>query len=193
MLSIIGAGWPRTGTTSLRAALEVLGFAPTYHMFEVLRNAEHRALWDEAFAGPQPDWEQIFAGYVAALDWPCSVFWRELRERYPEARVILTRRDPDEWYESMAATVFRAVRETPPSIERLFDGRFEDKAFVLETLAEHEAAVQREVPPDQLLVLELGSGWEPLCAFLGRPVPAQPYPFEFQRADFRVGRIPPRD
>jgi hypothetical protein len=189
MLSIIGAGWPRTGTTSLKQALAQLGIAPCYHMHDYLRDAAHRAMWAQAYADRFRDWDRLFAGYQAALDWPASVFWRELRAHYPEARVILTRRDPDEWYESMASTVFRAAQEPTPSTLRLFDGIVDDKAHVLARLARHEEEVQREVPPAQLLVMELGEGWERLCAFLDLPIPAEPYPFKFKREEFRVGRV----
>lgn len=104
-MKIIGAGLPRTGTSSLKAALERLGFGPTYHMFELLGNPEHAERWRPVFDRESADWERVFAGYDSAVDFPASIYWQELAEAYPDAKVILTVRDPHRWHQSVSGMV----------------------------------------------------------------------------------------
>lgn len=203
-LRVIGAGFGRTGTSSLKAALETLGFGPCDHMGEVFGRPERAALWEEAVAakarGDGFDWERLYAGYAATADWPGAFFWRELADAYPEAKVVLSVRDPERWYDSTSRTIF-ALRHHPEAARRVgeafgdpsglawmprltdlvvwdgtFGGRFADKPHALRVFAEHRAAVEAAIPPDRLLVHEAGDGWEPLCRFLGVPAPAEPYP-----------------
>lgn len=204
-LHVIGAGFGRTGTSSLKIALERLGFGPCDHMAEVFKHSERAALWEEAFAttrrGEAFEWERLFAGYAATADWPAAFFWRELAADYPDAKVVLSIRDPEAWYESMRRTVY-ALRHDSELARRLaqavgapsfadwmprltdqiiwegtFDGRFEDRAHALRVFADHAAAVAAAIPPERLLVFEARDGWEPLCRFLGVPVPAgEAYP-----------------
>jgi len=203
-LRVIGAGFGRTGTSSLQAALERLGFAPCDHMGEVFKHPARAALWEEAVAararGAAFDWERLYAGYQATTDWPGAFFWRDLADAYPEAKVILSVRNPEGWYESMNRTIW-AIRRDPdvgrrvaaslgvhgdlawmPSLvdnivfEGTFRGRFADKSAAMRVFEEHAAAVQATIPPERLLVFEAADGWEPLCRFLGAPMPAKPFP-----------------
>ena len=208
-LEVIGAGFGRTGTLSLRAALERLGVGPCDHMEHTLARPERVARWQEAAArrrdGRPVDWRPLLAGYRAAVDWPAAAFWRELSVAHPRARVILTVRDPARWYASMAATLFPLHRQVEESAwaralldltglanpalrdgyqltqdlvwESTFEGRFADRAHALDVFRAHERAVRAALPPERLLVFDVTQGWEPLCAFLGRPVPAgEPFP-----------------
>src|SRR5207302_832767 len=110
MLEVIGAGFGRTGTMSLKAALDQLGFGPCYHMVEVYANEGHVDAWTRAIDGKPLDAERIFAGYRAAVDWPACAFWKQLMAENPAARVVLTRRDPEAWFTSMTHTIFVALR-----------------------------------------------------------------------------------
>jgi hypothetical protein len=185
-LKIIGAGLGRTGTLSLKLALEQLGFGPCYHMVEVMLHPEATALWINAADG-NPDWEAIFNGYVATVDYPGCGFWRQLADFYPDAKVLLTVRDPEEWFESTQATIF-----SPESVKRLgatpmapffqktawraFGDRIHDRQFMVDHFKRHNEEVQSSVPADRLLVYEVKQGWEPLCRSLNVPVPPTPFP-----------------
>ncbi|MCE2392517.1 MAG: sulfotransferase family protein [Proteobacteria bacterium] len=188
-LRLVGAGFGRTGTLSLKLALETLGVGPCYHMLEVRRNPDHVSLWSRAADGEPVDWDALFAGYAAAVDWPACRFWRELAERYPESRVLLSLRDPEDWYDSVRQTIYRVMKGEVSGIasdhldmvrklvlEQTFGGRFEDRAHAIDVFRRHNQEVQEAVAPGRLLVFEASQGWEPLCAFLGRPVPDEPYP-----------------
>ena len=200
-LSIIGPGFGRTGTLSLKFALEQLGLGPCYHMMEVFGRAEHVAMWTDAANGRPVDWETVFAGFKATVDWPACAFWRELIVRYPQAKVVLTERDPERWYESAYNTIYQAmIRPMPVDdplsqqhramarkivLENTFGGRFEDRAYAITVFQRHNEAVRREVPAARLLVYEVGAGWEPLCRFLGVPVPSEPFPRVNSTEEFR--------
>ena len=106
-LKVIGAGFGRTGTTSLKAALERLGFDRCYHMFEFMEHPEHAKYWDAASKGKPVDWNALFEGYQSTLDWPGCSYYRDLMQRYPEAKVLLTVRDSEKWYQSAQKTIFR--------------------------------------------------------------------------------------
>jgi hypothetical protein len=199
-LRIIGAGFGRTGTSSLKMALEQLGFAPCYHMFEVAARPEHVPLWLAAHGGERIDWEKIFASYAAAVDWPACGFWRELVEVYPAARVILTIREANDWYASFRDTILARLESVPPiasptiralyelSHELIMRGTFHgaagDQRGAIEALEAHNAAVIAAVEPQRLLVYDVADGWEPLCAFLGVPVPAEAFPHVNPRIGF---------
>jgi hypothetical protein len=187
-LKVIGAGLGRTGTLSLKLALEHIGLGPCYHMSEMLAQLRsHLPLWVEAAKG-NPQWDAIFAGYQSSTDYPGCMFWRELVAKYPDAKVILTTRDPEKWFESVSATVFspehRARFEGNPLMKEFFEltvfgdlgDRLGDRARMVEYFNAWNQAVIDEVPADRLLVYAAGDGWEPLCDFLGAPVPAEPYP-----------------
>lgn len=191
-LSVIGAGFGRTGTLSLKLALEQLGFGPCYHMVEVFKNPRAPGYW-EAAADRQPvDWDEVFQGYGSTVDWPSATFYRELAEAYPQAKVILTLRDPEAWFRSTQATIFARemtgddpwMRMAQKVIGALFDQRMHDKDKLIEVYNRHNETVQRVIPAERLLVYEVAQGWEPLCAFLGVPVPSEPMPKVNSTEDF---------
>ncbi|UBU09967.1 sulfotransferase family protein [Nonomuraea gerenzanensis] len=217
-MKVIGAGFGRTGTRSLKAALELLGLGPCYHMSTVIAEPYRVRQWLDVGEGRTRDWDALFAGFRSALDWPASAYWRELAAHYPEAKVILTVRDPGRWYESVSATIFRSALEQrgrPPLrrrairwlvarrspdfalyprmtratfVDPVFGGRIDDREHVIEVFERHVAEVRATIPAERLLVFETGDGWEPLCAFLGVPVPDAPYPQANERAAFRRKR-----
>jgi hypothetical protein len=187
-LKVIGAGLGRTGTLSLKLALEHIGLGPCYHMSEMLSQIRsHLPLWIESAKG-NPQWDTIFANYQSSTDYPGCMFWRELVAKYPDAKVILSTRDADKWFESGAATVFspahRAQFEGNPQMAEFFEltvfgdlgDSLGDRARMVDYFNRWNQAVIDEVPADKLLVYRAGDGWEPLCEFLGVPVPAEPYP-----------------
>lgn len=191
-LEIIGPGFGRTGTNSLKLALEHLGFGPCHHMFEVRDNPHQLPNWEAAARGDKVSWDDLFEGYRAQVDFPGATYWRELVDHYPSAKVILTVRDPDDWYDSAEATVIRflAARGKHPAPHvnaiaemahatvdtRVFGGRLSDRDHAISVFTRHTAEVKAKVAPERLLVFDVREGWEPLCAFLGSAVPAIPFP-----------------
>ena len=195
-IEVLGAGFGRTGTLSLKFALEALGYDKCYHMMEVLLNEGHVAQWRKAARGETIDWVELYQGYRATVDWPSANFWRELRLAYPNAKVILTLRDSEQWYASVMNTIWklssraladghdrgdeemieRALMGDEVIWSRVFDNRMEDQDHVIACYERHNQAVIDHVPPEQLLVYRPGDGWEPLCEFLEKPVPNMKYP-----------------
>jgi len=213
-LKVIGAGLGRTGTLSLKLALEQLGNRPCYHMAETLQHPEHDAQWLALARGETHDWRAILDGYGACVDWPSIMIWKELIETYPDAKVILTLRDPERWYASASNTIFARMREYAELLTDGGHGTIEparrnhmrmvktvvmDKAFggnlerdhAMAVFNAHNEQVRRTVPPERLLIYESGEGWERLCAFLGVAVPEAPYPKVNTTEDFAV-RFPAR-
>jgi hypothetical protein len=192
----------------LKLALEQLGFAPCHHMFEVRENPEQFPFWEAAARGELPDWDQVFAGYAAQVDWPGARFWRELAEHFPEAKVILSVRPADEWFDSFHATIGPFLRE--PSVHddadrreraqiaheligrQIFDGRVDDRAHVISVFRDHVAKVQRTIAPERLLTYQVSEGWQPLCRFLGVRVPDTHFPHTNSTEAFRA-RFAARD
>ena len=185
-LQVIGAGLGRTGTMSLKLALERLGLGPCYHMAELMMNPERTPLWIAAADG-KPDWEAIFAGYRSTTDYPACNYWRELAAAYPKAKLILTKRDRDKWFESTQATVLSdamTARIVGSPIEpffrktvwRDFGERIHDHDFMTAYFDEHNAAVEAGIDKKRLLVYDVAQGWGPLCEFLGVEVPDSPFP-----------------
>jgi Sulfotransferase domain len=200
-MQVIGVGVGRTGTLSLKAALEQLDLGPCFHMRNVLDHRDRLPLWEAAADGRPVDWNAVFAGYRSSVDWPGAAFWRELLAYYPDAKVILTVRDPARWYDSVRSTIFQlfgggtdsdlaaeALRRIPGIAKMhafnrkvvwdgpFLQGRFDDREFAMQAFTRHNATVQREVPAERLLVYEVGQGWEPLCEFLGVAVPDGEFP-----------------
>jgi hypothetical protein len=189
-LEVIGAGFGRTGTLSLKAALEQLGFVDCYHMLVMREHPEHPAIWQAAARGEEVDWDALFEGYRAAVDWPSCNFWQRQLAHWPDAKVLLSRRDPQQWYDSVMNTIYKfsaQARENPETAERaqfafdviwdpLFGDRMDDRQHVIDVYNAHNAEVQALVPAQQLLTFDPADGWEPLCAFLGVAVPDGPYP-----------------
>jgi hypothetical protein len=212
-VKIIGAGFGRTGTMSLKVALETLGFDPCYHMTEVFAHQEHTGFWISAWRGEPADWDGVLGGYEAAVDWPACSFYEDFMERHPAAKVILSVRDPERWYESVRNTIYELSVVIPRHpIYRIgyklvslfvfrgsgnvdlageiiwqgtFDGRFEDKNYAIEVFERHNAEVRQRVPGDRLLVYNVKTGWGPLCEFLGVQEPDEPFPRTNDTAEMR--------
>lgn len=199
-LQVIGAGFGRTGTLSLKAALTTLGIAPCHHMVEVASRPEQAPRWAAAARDGAPDWRALLEGFRAAVDWPATAFWRELSVAFPGARVILTVRDAAAWYESFRATILgHTAALAPPAgsalravydlthelvLDGVFAGRADDAAYAIGVYEGHNRSVIDTIAADRLLVYDLASGWAPLCRFLGRPVPQAPFPHVNRRAGF---------
>lgn len=189
-LRVVGAGLPRTGTTSLKHALEHLLGAPCYHMSVIPTHPfELGAAWNQALAGQRPDWDQLLAGYAATVDWPASMFWRELSEANPEALVLLSVREtPETWWRSFDEMVLQYTRlSLAPdwtegkgllNLMERFTGTPEwDDADKLKALyLEHNAKVRRTIQQSRLLEWRPEEGWTRICRALGLPVPAIPFP-----------------
>lgn len=196
-LKVIGAGLGRTGTLSLKLALEHLGFGPCYHAMEIPM-AEFRPipLWCEAIEG-RADWDLVFAGYQSTADYPGCCFWPELIAHYPDAKVILTLRDPDSWFESISATLFSpttrplALAGPMGPLNRHFtrgipEELLGDRATMTAHFRRWNQSVIDGVPAARLLVFAVQDGWEPLCRFLGVPVPDVAYPRVNSRDELNV-------
>lgn len=197
-LRIIGAGLGRTGTFSLKLALERLLGAPCYHMAEVFEHPEHIPLWHAAVRGEPVDWDAIFHGYRAAVDWPVASFWPELSAAYPDAIVLLSVRDAESWWTSASQTIFPTTLEQSHSpwramIDELFASRFTgnlaDRAACIDAFERHNARVRSSIPPHRLLEWQPGNGWAPLCAALGVAVPDEPFPHRNTTEEFLARRV----
>lgn len=186
-LKVIGAGLGRTATFSLKFALEHLGFGPCYHMSEVFAGARRNVpLWVDVVRG-QYNWDAVFAGFESTTDYPACTYWRELAAFYPDAKVVLSVRDPDSWFDSVTETIFSEKLQgslvgTPAGemmngvIFRAFGDRVNDRAFMTDWFVRRNQQVIDALPPDRLLVFSPKEGWGPLCSFLGVAVPEAPFP-----------------
>jgi hypothetical protein len=191
-LRVVGPGLGRTGTFSLKLALERLLGGRCHHMAEVLADPErHLPLWAPVLRGEEVDWEQVFAGYVAQVDFPGAVFWPQLTAAFPDALVVLSTRPAEAWYRSAASTIFQLDDGHGSSpfrdlwLER-FGDRPDDRAAMIAAYERHNAAVRSSVPPDRLLEWTVTDGWEPLCDRLGVPVPDEAFPWTNTTEEFRV-------
>lgn len=175
----------------MRNALNILGLGPTHHMFELGEGSPLRPLWLDLAKGAEPDWDRLFEGYTACVDWPSAFYWRTLIEVYPDAKVVLTMRSPESWWKSFEATLLKHMQsgDDPEGLSQLlvaqqvFDGRPEDRANAIDVYNRNVADVLATLEPDRLLVHNLGDGWDPLCAWLGLPVPTVDYPSGNTTAD----------
>lgn len=208
---VIGAGFGRTGTLSLKVALEQLGHGPCYHMLEVIGSTERPAQWHALVTGGAPDWDALFDGYRATVDWPACAYWRELVDHFPDAKVLLSLRDSDKWYDSVMNTIYNALADDVPAempesvhtgramvrkliLEDTFGGKLEDRAHAIGIFERHNQAVIDAVPPEKLLVYQPGEGWEPICRFLDCSVPEADFPRLNDTNEFRERMgLPPID
>ena len=190
-MEVIGAGLSRTGTMSTQAALEQLGY-PCYHMAEVARSENHLHAWSAYLSGKsQMDWPDLFSRFLACVDTPCCLDYREIMDAFPKAKALLNLRDPDNWYDSLVSLA-AALEEFRPKAEensklatflgvtdmvglRLTDGDF-SKENCIDAFHRHNNSVLEHVPSSRLLVFRVQDGWEPLCDFLGKDVPDTPFP-----------------
>ena len=203
-LEIIGAGFGRTGTNSLRLALDLIGFGPCHHMHEVAAHPRQVPIWQAAAEGGPMDWELVFAGYRSQVDWPGARYWRELADAFPRAKVILTVRQPERWYRSFAATIAPELLAPPASddpvavarrrmqretiAQQVFGGRPLDRTHAIAVFRDHVAEVSRSVAAERLLIFDVTQGWGPLCAFLAVREPDTPFPRTNTVREFHEGR-----
>ena len=213
-MKVIGAGFPRTGTNSLKRSLEMLGFTKCYHMKELLTHPDQLSFWQELEATGNTDWDKLYDGFQGSVDFPCYPYYKQHLKRYPDAKVILTVRDFDSWYKSVKSTIWTAGPQTPGQKvvmmgrmltnarvrkviscikffkgvfwKKQFQGRFEDQAYAKEVFLKHTEEVKSHVPAGQLLVYDVRDGWGPLCEFLGVPEPAEPLPHLNKRENFKT-------
>lgn len=212
-IQVIGAGFGRTGTKSLQLALEILNFNKCYHMEALLRNPDHVKQWKNAYLEKPVDWDLIFKDYKAIVDFPGSMYYKELAIHYPEAKVILTTRDPDSWYKSALRTIFsfdpgvklkmKMLLKLPFSSKardllnlvilndksiwkKFFEGKFKNKEYTISKFNTHIEEVKQTIPENRLLVFEVKQGWQPLCDFLNLPVPNISFPNTNSGEDFHT-------
>ncbi len=197
-MEVIGAGFGRTGTLSLKVALEQLGRGPCLHMLDVIGNPGRIAAWQAVLDGSGTDWGKLLDGFGSAVDWPACTYYAELAAAFPAAKVVLTVRPAGAWYQSMRKTLYAVSRaaaagklgtgELPPPSpeyarmisellwERTFGGRFGDRDHAIGVYQAHIARVRQTIPAGRLLVFQVSEGWQPLARFLGSPVPPTPFP-----------------
>ena len=197
-MTVIGAGVGRTGTYSLKLAINQLGLGPCHHMEEVLHHMPTQVpLWAAA-AADRADWARIYSGYHSAVDWPTACFFRELAAEYPQAKFVLTLRDPERWADSFAATIYKLLQgrhEAPEEMRAWLEmaadviartgfppGLEHDE--LVRAFVSHNDAVQEAIPADRLLVFEVKQGWRPLCDFLDAPIPDADFPRTNHREEF---------
>jgi len=199
-IKVLGAGFGRTGTNSLKIAIEILGFGPCYHMHEVRNNPEHVDIWDRAINGEQVNWHELYDNYSSAVDWPTVSFLPQLLQEYPQAKVILTLRDAEEWYISARDTIFEAMTlgDKNPDLngrmrtkmsrklilENTFSALYDDKDYCINIYNRHIHNTRKLVSPSSLLEYHITDGWEPLCDFLDLPVPVTSFPKTNDRHSF---------
>lgn len=201
-LHVVGAGFGRTGTNSLKLALEMLGLGPCHHMLEVRDKPDQIRFWAAAARGERSDWDTVFAGYRSSVDWPSAYFWRPIAAHYPQARVILSVRPEQEWLKSIHATIYQSLRSREQRTaslareqgemaydiieRRTFAEKLGDGEHALAVYRTHIADVKAAIDPERLLVYDVAEGWEPLCRHLGIAVPPQPFPRTNSTDEFRA-------
>jgi hypothetical protein len=196
-LKVVGAGLGRTGTNSQKLALEQLTGGRCYHMIEVFGRPGDAEVWTAALRGDPPDWHEFLADFDAAVDWPACGAWRELAAAFPDAPVLLSTRDPDDWWRSASRTIFEAIDRrrvsADPAWLDMVDAMFErfttdwrDEAAAKKAFVEHNEAVRAEIPADRLVEWQPGDGWEPLCRAVGVAVPSEPFPHVNTTDEFRA-------
>lgn len=212
-MKLIGVGFGRSGTMSLKGALEQLGADPCFHMIDLIMGEDkERDLthWERIANGEEVDWQEVFEPWEATVDWPACHYWRELADAFPDTPILLNHRDFDGFYKSCENTILAVKKAAqageltpdssrePPSpklfgiIEKLiwqgdFQGRFEDKEWVRQMYHDRIETIKREIPSDRLILWELGKdGWGPLADALGVPAPSEPFPHLHDTNEFRT-------
>jgi len=197
-LRVVGVGLGRTGTMSLKLALEKLLDGPCYHMLEVFPRPDHIVMWQDAIDGKEPDWNGLFEGFTAAVDWPVAAFWRDLADAYPNAMLLLSVRDADSWWTSADRTIMDGAFRRFPGAEddpwrvmvtalfrQTFTENFLDETEAKAAYERHNDEVRATAPKDRLVEWQLGDGWAPLCEALGMPIPEEPFPHTNTTEEFR--------
>jgi Sulfotransferase domain len=205
-MRVVGAGVGRTGTHSLKIALERLLGGPCHHMVEMGGDPAQVPGWIDAIEGRPVDWPQLLTGYRAIVDWPGASFWREISAAFPNALVLLSVRDPEAWYRSASNTIFLAFDRVPPpervpwlnAVRKLlhdrFGDQFDDPTAMMDAFQRHNDAVRRGIPAARLLEWRPEDGWEPICGRLGLPVPDDPFPMTNTTNEARAAfGMPPVD
>lgn len=192
-VQVVGAGVGRTGTHSLKVALEQLLGGTCHHMIEVFPRPEQMAGFTAAINGEPVDWKVLLKEFTAIVDFPGALFWRELAAAFPDAKVLLSTRDAEDWYRSASNTIFVLPEEPSPWMQAMFRGLADrlsaevgDKAAMIAAYERHNAEVRAEVPADRLIDWYPADGWAPICAGLGLAVPEQPFPLTNTTAEFRA-------
>ncbi len=201
-LRVVGAGLGRTGTNSLKVALERLLGGRCYHMWELIERPDDTAAWHAAVRGEPVDWTGLMPSFVATVDWPACAFWRELLDASPGAIALLSTRDSaEEWWASMERTIVPVLGDSVPEdepermarramilelMERRFEPRWVERDAAIAAYERHNAEVRREAPPERLVDWRPRDGWGPICAALDVPVPEEPFPHTNRSAEFRV-------
>ncbi len=199
-LEIIGSGFGRTGTMTMKDALGVLGLGPTHHMTEIMENPDQIRHWKAIFAGQDVDWSDVYAGYRAQVDWPGASRWQHAMIAFPEAKVIHTERPEEDWWASFNGTIgkFFALMDgmpLPPDIREIFTtmregfltstiGDFTDRESAIAAYRANNRKVREVVPQDRLLIFNVAEGWEPLCRFLDVAPPEAAFPHHNVRREF---------
>ena len=199
-LSVINAGFGRTGTMSIKIALEKLGFGPCHHMEEVFKNPTQLPYWQKAANGEVMDWDEVFQDYSSAVDWPSGHYWRELAEFYPESKVLLSVRPAEHWWSSYSETIKKLLEirdeipdEYPRSIlnmadqiitQQTFNGSAAHKDQILAAYQKRIDEGKAAIPADRLLIFQVSEGWAPLCEFLKVPIPEADFPRSNAKVEF---------
>lgn len=196
-LKVIGTGFGRTGTDSMREALNILGFGPCHHMHELMNNETQKQLWYDHATGKNPGWDKLFNGYNSCVDWPSASYWRDLIVEYPDAKVILTWRSAESWWTSFEKTILPHMQDPEKSdtvgnhtvARNSFGGQPITREHAINTYNANTQAVKTIVAPERLLVYKIGDGWGPLCKHLGVAVPDSPYPNRNTTKEFNADRV----
>ncbi len=203
-LKVIGTGFGRTGTNSLKVTLQHLGLGPCHHMYELRDNPDLMPFWQAVARGARPDWDKAFPGYSSSVDWPSVSYWREITAYYGDAKIIHLQRPDDAWIKSLHATIYPTLRDIE-SVEpghhrdlldfcreltwdQGFGGRMGDVDHALSIYRTHNAKIRAAFTPDRMLIFEASDGWQPLCRFLDVAVPDIPFPHVNRSQEFQEGQ-----
>ena len=205
--TVVGAGLGRTGTHSLKLALERLLERPCYHMLEVFERQPDVAVWQAAVDGEAVDWGGLLADYGATVDWPACAFWREIGAAGEDPWILLsTRSSDDAWWTSFEATIAAGLQKPVPAdrpdwaerrkmvvalLDETFTPGWRGRDEAVSAYRRHNEAVRAEVPEARLIEWQPHDGWRPICDALGVPVPAEPFPRTNTMAEFQAEQHAP--